>query len=134
MAAKPLPITKQQRDLWVELNTTIRECAGAVVSLPDTNPIRFECEQGSDLPWHLSRCGYEVRSMGTNDRLWPFNEVIQQRGTTRTISHVRPTTVAVFELELPAPPSDDRRSRSTNSNCPAENVGSLLHKIDVDER
>lgn len=106
--AKPRPITKATRDLWAELNVTIRECAGAVVSEPDKNPIRFECEQGSDLPWHLSRCGYDVRSLGVNERLWPYNEVIRQGGTTRTISHMRPTTVAVFELELPAPPSENK--------------------------
>jgi hypothetical protein len=97
---------KEQHILWTELNTTIRECAGAVVSEPDKTPIRFECEQGSDLPWHLSRIGYEVRSVGTDQRLWPFNEVIEQGGHTRTVSHVRPTVIAVFELDLP--PSENR--------------------------
>src|SRR5260221_6026672 len=104
------PISKATRDLWAELNTTIRECAGAVVSQPDVSPMRFECEQGSDLPWHLSRCGYEVRSVGTNERLWPVVEVIKaEGGRTITRTHVAPAVVAVFELDLPAPPSPDGR-------------------------
>ena len=107
--AKPPPLTKATRDLWYDLNETIRKNAGAVVSTPDVSPIRFECEQGSDLPWHLSRCGYEVRSVGTNERLWPFVEVIKgDAGQIITRTHVAPTVVAVFELELPAPPSAEK--------------------------
>ena len=107
--AKPQAFTKQQHILWTELNTTIRECAGAVVSLPDTSPIRFECEQGSDLPWHLSRCGYDVRSMGLNERLMP-STIVEHRGTKSfTTQGIVPKMVGVFELELPAPPDNSGR-------------------------
>jgi hypothetical protein len=93
MAAGP-SIPKATRDLWAELNETIHKNAGAVVSRPDISPLRFECQQDSDLPFHLSRCGFEVGYVGTNERLWPVG------------GHVVPTIVAVYELDLPAPPSD----------------------------
>jgi hypothetical protein len=81
--------------------------AGASVSLPDVSPLRFECEQGSDLPWHLSRCGYEVRSVGTNERLMPVTETVKLNGgnTVTTRQHVAPCRVAVFLLQLT--PVDD---------------------------
>ncbi len=69
--AEPKPISKAMRDLWADLNETIRERAGAVVSRPDVSPVRFECEQDSDLPWHLSRRGFEVGYVGVSERLWP---------------------------------------------------------------
>jgi hypothetical protein len=96
--AKPEPITKQRRDLWQDLNETIHKNAGAVVSRPNISPIRFECQEESDLPWHLSRCGFEVCYIGTNERLWPIKG-----------GHVAPAMIAVYELDLPSPPSTDRR-------------------------
>src|SRR5713226_4842208 len=82
---KAQPITKVQRDLWFELNTTIRECGGWTVSQPDVWPLRFEVQVGSDLPEILKALGHSVRYLGTHERLMPVVETITEHGSARKV-------------------------------------------------
>ena len=91
-ADKPKSLTKKQRDAWTEINQTIFDNAGSVVSKPMEEPLRFECDVNSDLPEVLRYCGYAVVPQGTNERLWP--------SMVDGITVVIPTTVAVWLLRL----------------------------------
>jgi hypothetical protein len=104
---KPKPLNKKQRNEWDELNVTIRECGGRTTTKPQEYPIQFECDPKSRLPNALGAT-YEIVGIGIEEKLWPFVEVIMENGTQkRTITHVRPTAVAVWELRLPPSPLND---------------------------
>ena len=96
-------VTKAQRDLWEDLNTTIRKNGGWVVSQPDLFPLRFECEVDSQLPDALRQCGHTVRHLGSHERLLPVVETVHEHGSPRKIArhHVAPGVVAVYEIRLP---------------------------------
>jgi hypothetical protein len=99
---KPRPIDPLQRQLWAELNTTIRECGGWAVSEPNTFPLRLECEEHSELPTLLMDMGHNVRYLGVHERLMPVTETVIERGSNRKVTrqHVEPGVAAVYELSI----------------------------------
>jgi hypothetical protein len=93
-------VSREQRQLWQEINDTIRECGGWSVSEPGIFPIRFECEIESRLPELLVDLGHSLRRLGTHERLMPV-VITEGSGNTKiTSQHVEPGIAAVFELSL----------------------------------
>lgn len=99
---KPKPLDKKDRDLWEDINVTIRECGGRTTTKPNEYPIQFECDPQSRLPNVLGMT-YEIVGVGIEEKLWPFTEIIGSGTQKRTATHVRPMPVAVWELRLPPP-------------------------------
>lgn len=99
---KPPPLTKAQRDLWFELNTTIRECGAWTITQPDVFPIRFECPMDSQAPLYLAEFG-NVRQLGTHERLMPITETLKEHGRNDTITRqqVGVGVCGVWQFDLP---------------------------------
>jgi hypothetical protein len=98
---KPPQITKAQRNLWAEINDTIRECGAWTISQPDVFPIRFECPVDSQAPLCLDQEKFgSIRHIGTHERLMPTT-TIEYRGTHKvTTQQMAPGVAAVYELSL----------------------------------
>jgi hypothetical protein len=91
-------LDKKLREMWERMNKFIMQEGGWIVSLPDTRNIRFECPPDSQLPELLRQAGHRVIDYGTHERLMPITERI---GRTKTVEHVAPGVVGVWQLELP---------------------------------
>jgi hypothetical protein len=98
MRPKPKALDQKQREMWDRVNKYIMQEGGWIVSLPDTKTIRFESPIGSELPELLRQAGHRVFDYGTHERLMPITERI---GRTKTVEHVAPGVVGVWQLELP---------------------------------
>jgi hypothetical protein len=101
--SKPQALSRKQREFWQRLNEYIREGGGWTVSQPDTSPLRFECEQGSDLPDLLRQAGHDARFLGTHERLMPQSEVVTEHASRKKVTrqHVAPGIAGVYQLDLP---------------------------------
>jgi hypothetical protein len=86
--------------IWKLINDLALDYGAWVVSAPDTSPIRLECLD-QELPLQLERMNFEIRSLGTSERLVPIVETIPDGcGRTITRQHVAQGTVLVFEICL----------------------------------
>jgi hypothetical protein len=98
----PAPLSSRLKAVWTQINEIVSDNGGSVVSVPNVDPLRFECVLDSDLPEVLRLCGFTTMPAGTNTRLMPMTETVKQSGgnTTVTRQHVAPCTVAVYQLYL----------------------------------
>jgi hypothetical protein len=94
-------LSREQRQLWREINDIVREGGGWVVSQVETFPSRVEIPmENSELPELLEAMGYSVRYLGSHERLLPCT-IVETRGTRRiATTSVAPGVVSVFELSL----------------------------------
>ena len=81
-------LTKYQIRSWDLINELAQESGAWVISEPGRNPLRFECVT-YDLPWQLVSMGFDVASLGKNERLIPM------------AGGVAPGTVLAFQVDLP---------------------------------
>jgi hypothetical protein len=103
MHPKPRPFGQAERKFWDRLRDFIHEGRGWITSEPHTNPIRFECMAGSEIPEDLRARGYEVIGAGSGERLLPTSHTVKQAGnvTALTVQNVVPTVVEVYQFQLP---------------------------------
>ncbi len=94
---------QKQHALWGALHAFIRNNGGWITSKPDEFPIRFECRPEAALPDELRSLGYDLKDRGTEEKFLPVAEAVKQAGniTSITIQSPVPTTVLIFELDLP---------------------------------
>jgi hypothetical protein len=71
MSPQPLGFTVRQRQIWRKWNDYIRQEGGWTSAEPNTSPVQFQCEMNSELPELLREAGYDVRHLGTHERLLP---------------------------------------------------------------
>src|SRR5258708_11650385 len=99
-AAKRAAFTPRLRQLWQDLNSFIRQEGGWLITQPDINPVRFECQPDSNLPTLLREAGHRLFEMGSHERLVP-SVLYEQRGNRRiATTSVSPGIVSVWQLEL----------------------------------
>jgi hypothetical protein len=99
------------KSLWQDLNTFVRQEGGWLVTQPDINPVRFECQPDSNLPTLLHEAGHRLIELGTHERLMP-SAIYEQRGRHRVATtSVSPGVVSVWQLEIidKPKPEDPRR-------------------------
>jgi len=103
MHPKPRPFSEAERKFWDRLRDFIHEGGAWITSEPHTNPIRFECIAGSEIPEDLRARGYCVVGAGSGERLLPTSHTIKQTGnvTSMTTQNVAPATVEIFQFGLP---------------------------------
>jgi hypothetical protein len=87
----PKGLSKSQAQSWDRINDMAQAAGAWVVSEPGKNPLRLEC-MTYDLPWRLASMNYDVKSMGTNQRLIPM------------VGGVGVGTVFVVQVDLPLGP------------------------------
>ena len=114
-AAKPPPLSVQQRLLWDRLNRFVQQEGGWLTSQRDTNPLRMECQTDSPLPDLLKAANHEIRFLGVHERLMPTTIEERRGNRTVTTTTVGVGTCHVWQIELTEPkkPEDPRRRMFT---------------------
>jgi hypothetical protein len=103
MPTKKTALSQAERKFWDRLRDFIHEGGAWITSEPHTNPIRFECMAGSEIPEDLRARGYDVVGAGSGERLLPTSQTVKQAGnvTSMTTQNVAPATVEIFQFKLP---------------------------------